>query len=284
VRERHAARSSHGGGGRTGAQAKHREERGIVKAFLQHKGWPVLSWSSRTEKPDVRLRASVENRDLRIGVEVTEYAPSPGTRQTVGAWDAIQEEVRRQASCCPELAHVCATIHLQGNSTPRKVGYFCFAEQITRFLLAQARAGPLPSKAVAHTAFGKQYPLLSKYVQAAHIWTGPSHKDQIQLGNRAGSFGGPMWEPVVGTLRTKTKRLKDYDLSHLDEVWLLIYSVAPPGRARSMEDVMGHRPPSRPPDEVAESARASGFDRVFIYSDVFHWDKELWPAKATAAR
>jgi len=276
---------------------KKKRERLLVREFLAHRGmlYRLSGVRSVTERktdkggtitgPDVRITCTIGGKDIRVGVELVEYqVDAAGERGSQGRqfkafFDKIWLHLRPLLCNRRGLRECFGTLFFDWDQRPDPREAKNIAEELMRFLRDHRT---VLANGELHYFLRKEGP-----GQEGHFDGYPclkKHFKKIALRN-LGTLTGPLlWayncaacigvreDHVLRLIDKKSSKIRSYDLSNVEEVWLLMCAgIALPHDSAGPE----HVKPRLFSKAIRDAARNSGFNRVIFWERIHDWHANL---------
>jgi len=227
-----------------------------------------------------------------VGIEVTEYqvcrtgAGSPARQaSTVGqlVLDSLYQHISNRQEFWPFLGDL--SFHLR--NPPRSRDVKQCVDELLAFL--ESKLQELPRKVMERKIFTgmsgdfRQFPHLNRHLERLEVTRfDPAPLEPHRWGMSQASNIGIDPRSLAEIISRKGGKKQSYDLTEVDECWLLICATGDTVHDRGGPDFLSRSALSEP--AVCRAARESGFDRVFFWERVLGWDFEIPQHDAGAKR
>lgn len=257
----------------------------LVRKYLQHGAIECLNIQSVCDDyitPDVAVICKVDGPRLRVGVEVCRYMVDDLGLRKRSLSEQIDEHLSPMLASDSSLRDCAVQLFFDERNLPRPSKTREIAEEVCRFVRGKAsvladgrssffsRYGALPSDPGDFHGF----PLLLRHFTRVRLCR-PGVIGPMSLKYNSAALVGVIADKVVQIVTEKAEQLSKskYDLTLLDQVWLLICAgVAVPSESagheeQGREDLASER--------IHDVAIGSGFDRVIFWESGQAWDMHL---------
>jgi hypothetical protein len=228
---------------------------------------PVRNLTPRNPPdPDWWMELDQGGTVATIGVEVTELT---GDRRRLNAWRRVERSLRAIAKARSELQRIYGGVSLVAGKSPPKTKCADLAKELAKFAAAQnlERGDQL----VLRNPFGTGYPAMNQFVQTLRLSSGSI--SLWRCADLTAGWAGISLPAVRGAIEGKAR--KDYHISGLKELWLLVVLGA------EVEDVHdGSRPDVG--GDMRETLKrldvsAEPFNKVFLIDMGWNWAYQVRP-------